>query len=275
MENNYDDCSNGLAAYTPSNTADQLKKASIIFLLFSLGLLVLIGLIGGLYTRKLIIKNYYLSVSTVATTPAEANCESQEQDTSPASSTLRPAPTECESKEQDTPSASPSPSPQSTAAVDEQVPPDASPPPTPTPIPTPLPKAAALFTAGQNFFILWLLSAVFILFPAVLLVAFAFQLAPRLMKNLRDDFKKLGINDPLELIKLKEELTVLEQEYTAPKDRNKDEKVARPNTTSAKSQPPEFLELFSVIQNPHKQRTRFVELINDYPDIVSTIRTLQ
>lgn len=57
---------------------------------------------------------------------------------------------------------------------------------------TPGPEAAT-FAAGQHFVTLAVLTATMVLFPWVLLLAFAFQRAPRLFRDLENDMEKLGL----------------------------------------------------------------------------------
>jgi hypothetical protein len=59
--------------------------------------------------------------------------------------------------------------------------------------PPPRRKLDAASSATQQFFALALFAFVAILFPAVLLLAFALQQVPRLARNLEDDLEKLGI----------------------------------------------------------------------------------
>jgi len=73
---------------------------------------------------------------------------------------------------------------------------------------------AATFAAGQHFVTLAVLTATLVLFPWVLLLAFAFQRAPRLYRELAKDLEKLGLSGNPEKIRqdLEKDLTKTIQE---------------------------------------------------------------
>ncbi len=118
----------------------------------------------------------------------------------------------------------------------------------------------ASLAASQQFFTLALLAGIAILFPAILLYAFALQHVPRLTKELDADLEKLGVGPSWGEVYA--ELARLDCLETSPGDTPS---VAKSPETLEQGQPPTSHEILSMVIEPDKDPDQLKKLQDKHP----------